>query len=343
MVPPGGGVQTGTSPLSVMAAPPRGAVFLVGPTGSGKTSLSLRLCERLGERAGGRAACEIISVDSVLVYRGMDIGTAKPAPEARRQVPHHLVDILDPGETWSAAEFTRSARALVSGILAEGRLPLLVGGTMFYFHALEYGLDHVPDVDSDTRREVDEQERERGLTALYDELRRVDAASASRLHPHDSQRIRRALEVYRASGRALSEFQSGRAGRAAPFPVLKLGLSFREREVLHDNIERRFDGMLAAGLVDEVGRLMLRADLDRGLPAMRAAGYSQAWAHLLGECSREEMRTRALGATRRVAKRQMTWMRGMKNLRLYEVDRTDPEALVAALEREIVEFSGAIT
>ncbi len=307
----------------------------MGPTGSGKTDLSLCLCELL--------PCEIISVDSALVYRGMDIGTAKPGVEARRGVPHHLIDILDPCEMYSAAAFRRSALALIGKILSAGRVPLLVGGTMFYFHALEHGLDHIPDVGDEVKRELDEEARAGGLPALYEELRRIDAATARRLHPNDSQRIRRALEVYRVSGRALSEFQSGRGGRKLLFPVLKFGLNFSDRSLLHAGLQRRFDGMLAAGLIDEVSRLMLRADLNRNLPSMRAVGYSQVWSYLSGECGREEMRAQVVSATRQLAKRQLTWMRSFDGIRWCEVDRGEPRALAAVLKRAVIEFSGAIT
>ncbi len=307
----------------------------MGPTGSGKTDLSLRLCERL--------PCEVISVDSVLVYKGMDIGTAKPAPVTRRKVPHHLIDILDPSEVYSAAAFRKSALALSREILSAGKVPLLVGGTMFYFHALEHGLDDIPDVGGDTRRELDEEERTRGRAALYAELQRVDAVTAARLHPHDAQRVKRALEVYRVSGRALSEFQSGRERCALPFPVLKFGLTCGDRALLHARIERRFDAMLAAGLIEEVARLMLRGDLDRELPAMRAVGYSQVWSYLTGECTRGEMRAQAVSATRQLAKRQLTWMRSMDNIRRHEADWHEPAALAATIERAAFEFSGAIT
>ena len=325
-----------------MTAAPRRAIFLMGPTGSGKTDLSLRLCERLSKRSDERAACEIVSVDSMLVYRGMDIGTAKPAPGARRKIPHHLIDILEPSETYSAADFTGSALDLIDRILMAGRLPLLVGGTMFYFHALEHGLDRIPDVDDGIKREIAEQERKLGLAVLYDELCQVDAVSAARLHPNDSQRIKRALEVYRASGCALSEFQSGQGKRKAPFLALKFGLNFRDRSVLRDNIEHRFDEMLAAGLIDEVGCLMLRGDLNRRLPSVRAVGYRQVWTYLLGEYDYGEMRTQAVNATRQLAKRQLTWMRSMESVRCWEVDRISREAFLTTLEHETIEFSRAI-
>ena len=321
-----------------MSTPERPCVvFLTGPTGTGKSALSLELCERL--------ACEIISVDSMLVYRGMDIGTAKPSPEARGRVPHHLIDILDPSEIYSAAAFRKSALALIDEILSAGRLPLLVGGTMFYFHALEYGLDDIPATDSAVKCELAEAERRYGLASLYEELQRVDAQAASRLHANDSQRIRRALGVYRDSGKAMSEFQSIRCDGESEFPfrVLKYGLGFGDRSRLHAGLEARFDGMLAAGFIDEVVRLMLRGDLERDAPSMRAIGYAQAWAYLSGECSYEEMRAQALNATRQLVKKQLTWMRGMRGVRWREVDRGGAQALTEEMAREMIDFlpSGA--
>ena len=314
---------------------PNYAIFLIGPTGSGKTDLSVRLCEWL--------PCEIISVDSALVYRGMDIGTAKPSPAVRAKVPHHLIDILEPYDAYSAAAFRSSALELMGNILAAGKVPLLVGGTMFYFHGLEHGLDPIPDVDGETRRSLDEEVRRRGVDALYAELLGVDAVSAARLHRNDAQRIKRALGVYRVSGRPLSDFQSGRQSGDLPCPVLKFGLNFRDRANLHARVERRFDAMLAAGFTDEVSRLMLRADLHPDLPSMRAVGYSQVWSYLSGECDRDDMRARAVSATRQLAKRQLTWMRSMRGVREHRVDDAEFDALAAALRRTAIEFQDTIT
>ena len=311
----------------------RRVVFLTGPTGTGKSALSLALSERL--------PCEIISVDSVLVYRGMDIGTAKPSFAARDRVQHHLISILEPSEVYSAAAFRKSALALIDEILSDGKLPLLVGGTMFYFHALEYGLDDIPEIDSAVKRELAEAERRHGLASLYEELQRVDATAASRLHANDAQRIKRALGVYRSSGQAMSEFQSlqrhGESGRSSelPFQVLKYGLSFSDRSRLHSNLESRFDGMLEAGLVEEVCRLMLRGDLNREAPSMRAVGYSQVWAYLSGGCSYEEMRAHALNATRQLVKRQLTWMRRMRSIHWREIDRSGMQALAGEIAHAI--------
>lgn len=288
-----------------------------------------------------RLPCEIISVDSVLVYRGMDIGTAKPSLAARGSVRHHLIDMLDPRESYSAAAFRKLALELIGRVLSADRVPLLTGGTMFYFYALEYGLDDMPPVSGETRSGIVAQERREGLAGLYAQLQRVDAATAARLHSNDSQRIRRALEIYRESGRALSEFQSLRARRREsgfPFRVLKYGLTFNDRSRLHARIEARFDAMLEQGFINEVTRLVLRGDLDRELPSMRAVGYSQAWSYLAGECRYSEMRARAISATRQLAKKQLTWMRGMPGLRWREVDRSGLRALAAEIEHAAIDF-----
>ena len=313
---------------------PRCAIFLMGPTGSGKTDLSLRLCEHW--------PCEIISVDSALVYRGMDIGSAKPVAEVRRQITHHLIDILDPNEVYSAAEFRKSALVLINEILSAEKVPLLVGGTMFYFHALEHGLDDIPESSDEIKRELAKEEQKRGLAALYNELKDVDVVTATRLHPNDAQRIKRALGVYRISGQALSEFQLGRSNPALSFQLLKFGLHFNDREILHANIARRFDIMLKDGLVDEVSSLMLRGDLRRDFTSIRAVGYSQVWSYLLGECQYNQMRTQAISATRQLAKRQLTWMRGMNNIHWREIDDHEPEILAEDVVRTAMEFSNTI-
>lgn len=310
-------------------------IFLAGPTATGKSDLSLRLARRL--------PCEIISVDSTLVYRGMDIGTAKPSLAARESVRHHLIDILDPTESYSAALFRKSALGLVDQILLAGRLPVLVGGTMFYFHTFEYGFDDMPPISAEVKSRIASEERCEGLAGLYAQLQRVDPVTAARLHPNDSQRIHRALGVYLESGRAMSEFQSQSIRRRRSrfsFQVLKYGLCFNDRFRLHARIETRFDRMLEEGLVDEVSRLMLRGDLDRNLPSMRAAGYGQMWSYLAGECRYSEMRDRAIGATRQLARKQLTWLRGMQGIRWREVDRSEPQVLAAEIERAVVHKGG---
>jgi tRNA dimethylallyltransferase len=275
-------------------------IGLAGPTASGKTAAALAIAQVL--------PVEIVSVDSALVYRGMDIGTAKPTAEERAQVPHHLIDILDPRESYSAAQFATDALRLVAEIGARGRLPLLVGGTMLYFKALVHGLDAMPVADAQLRAALDAEAAQRGWPALHAELAGVDPATAARLAPNDAQRIQRALEVWRATGRSLSSFHRGPRGAGhAAF----ISLEPARRAWLHERIGERFDAMLAAGFVDEVRRLRERRDLHRGLPSMRCVGYRQAWEALDGESPLEELRDRGVAATRQLAKRQLTWLRAM--------------------------------
>ncbi|HNU10374.1 MAG TPA: tRNA (adenosine(37)-N6)-dimethylallyltransferase MiaA [Rubrivivax sp.] len=284
--------------------PPLG-LCLAGPTASGKTQLALALARDFA----ARWPVEIISVDSALVYRGMDIGTAKPSAAERAQVPHHLIDILDPTESYSAARFAADARRLAGEIRARGHLPLLVGGTMLYFKALREGLDEIPSADAALRQSIDERARREGWPALHAELARVDPRTAARLAPHDAQRIQRALEVYAASGRPLSDWQ-GQARRtdAAAWPMLSLEPV--SRAWLHARIAERFAAMLDAGLLEEVQRLRARGDLHAGLPSMRCVGYRQAWA-ALDAADTSGLLARGVAATRQLAKRQLTWLRGM--------------------------------
>lgn len=308
------------------------AVFLLGPTASGKTELATRLCERLD--------CEIVSVDSVQVYRGLDIGSAKPDADLRRRHPHHLIDILDPAESYSAARFCADAGALVREINARGGLPLLTGGTMFYFHAFEYGLDHLPPADAATRREIDALCEERGVGFLHEELRRIDPQTAEKIKPGDTQRIKRALEVCRLSGEPLSALQSGKRSARADMRLCKFALDCRERAELHRRIERRFMKMLEEGLRDEVCGLMLRDDICADTPAMRTAGYRQMWRHLDGRLSWDEMVAEGLSSHRQLAKRQLTWMRSMRELRRYEADEGNFDAIADAMLRQIAGDKG---
>ena len=273
----------------------------MGPTASGKTGVAVELVQRL--------PLEIISVDSALVYRGMDIGTAKPDAETLRIAPHHLIDIRDPSEVYSVAEFRDDALREMEAIRARGNTPLLVGGTMLYFRALQQGLSDLPGADSGVRAQLEAEAREKGWQAMHTRLRRVDPQSAARIHPNDPQRIQRALEVYELSGLPLSELCA--AGRQAPpaYRFLKIILAPEQREVLHERIRQRFELMLAQGFLDEVRRLRARRDLNPGLPSMRAVGYRQAWAYLEGELSQGEWVDRAVIATRQYAKRQLTWLR----------------------------------
>ncbi|WP_034412753.1 tRNA (adenosine(37)-N6)-dimethylallyltransferase MiaA [Derxia gummosa] len=299
----------------------RPLIALMGPTASGKTAAALDLADWLGAAGiAGLTGAEVISVDSALVYRGMDIGTAKPGRDELARVPHHLIDICEPDQPYSAARFATDARAAIEAIRARGRLPLLVGGTMLYFKALLDGIDALPEADPDLRAILDAEAAERGWPAMHAELARVDPVTAARLKPNDSQRIQRALEVYRASGRALSEwFEQARRereveGDAGLGRVVRIALEPGDRALLHRRIAERFDAMLAAGFVDEVRTLRLRPELHPDLPAIRAVGYRQAWAYLDGECGYDEFREKGIAATRQLAKRQLTWLRGMKEV-----------------------------
>ena len=276
-------------------------VCLTGPTACGKTELALELAQRV--------PLEIVSMDSALVYRGLDIGTAKPAPAIRSAVPHHLIDILDPTESYSAGRFARDAGALIDEIRARGRLPLLVGGTLLYLRALRDGLAPLPRADRSVRAELDAEAAEHGLEALHERLRRVDPAAAARIAPSDRQRIQRALEVHALTNRPISELQRADDRRKRP-AVLAIALVPESRAQLAERIERRFDAMVAAGFLSEVERLRARGDLDADMPAIRSVGYRQLWAHLDGRCTWQEARAKAIVATRQYAKRQLTWLRG---------------------------------
>ena len=308
------------------------ALAIAGPTASGKTAFALECAERWNG--------EIVSVDSALVYRGLDIGAAKPTPEERTQVPHHLIDVRDPWEAYSAAEFARDARRAIDDLLARGKTPILAGGTGLYFHALLQGLAPMPEADPSLRAAIAEEAASIGWPALHAELARVDPAAARRIHATDPQRIQRALEVYRASGRPISEWQRMHARDRLPVRVCKLVLAPRERAVLHERIARRFDAMLAAGFLDEVrglralpGLAAHPAPLD--LPAIRAVGYRQAWDFLDGQGDAASFRERAIAATRQLAKRQWTWLRG-------ELDASwaDPATERPRLTRKVADFLG---
>ena len=318
------------SPPGPEGGPPR-YVALAGPTAAGKTAAALAIAARW--------PVEIVSVDSALVYRGMDIGTAKPSLAERAAVAHHLIDILDPRERYSAARFCAEARSLIAQIAARGRLPLLAGGTMLYFKALFEGLDAMPGSDPRVRADLDAQAARCGWPALHAELARVDPASAARLAPGDAQRIQRALEVYRVSGLPISHWQRRDArSPSAPAgwpPALLLSLEPQDRGWLHARIAERFDAMLAAGLVDEVRSLRARGDLDPELPSMRCVGYRQAWEALDGAWPAAELRARGIAATRQLAKRQLTWLRAMPARRTVACDGTDPVGQVLALLQEL--------
>jgi tRNA dimethylallyltransferase len=291
------------------------AVFVLGPTASGKTAVALALAARF--------PAEIVSVDSVQVYRGMDVGTAKPDRAALARVPHHLVDILDPTEAYSAGRFRTDALRLVSAIHDRGRLPILAGGTMLYYRALTGGLAELPSAQPALRAEIEREAAARGWPTLHAELAAVDPASAARIEPTDAQRIQRALEVHRHTGRALSEHHGDASADPPAFESLAISLEPAERSVLHARIAARFRAMLAAGLVEELEALRMRYRLDASLPAMRAVGYRQAWDTLEGHAPRETLEARGIAATRQLAKRQLTWLRGTADVERYDALRPD--------------------
>ncbi|WP_332747126.1 tRNA (adenosine(37)-N6)-dimethylallyltransferase MiaA [Hydrogenophaga sp.] len=305
-------------------------IGLAGPTASGKSAASLAIARRW--------PVEIISVDSALVYRGMDIGTAKPSAAEQAQVPHHLIDILDPLQSYSAADFVRDTLRLVAEINQRGRTALLVGGTMLYFKALLVGLDDMPQADIAVRERIDAQAKALGWPALHAELMRVDPVTAARLPPNDSQRIQRALEVFEVSGRPLSCFQTGRTHNPdSPLaPGQLISLEPLDRAWLHARIAQRFDAMLAEGFLDEVKRLRARGDLGTDLPSMRCVGYRQAWELLdahgntLAPAQLAELRELGIAATRQLAKRQLTWLRSMPQRRVIACDA--PDALARVIE-----------
>jgi len=275
-------------------------ILLMGATATGKTELALQISRRFD--------VEIISVDSALIYRGMNIGTAKPEPEVLQSVPHHLIDIIDPAEPFSVWDFVQQSRRLVDEIVKRGRIPLLAGGTMMYCHAFEHGLNRLPEANQALRQRLDLEARQTGWQAMHDKLAEVDPLSASRIKPTDSQRIQRALEVYQIAGEPLSRLHqqktTGYAGQ-----IEKIILAVNDRARLHQRIESRFLSMLERGLVEEVINLKARGDLNLSLPSMRCVGYRQLWQFLDGDLSRQEMIDKGVAATRQLAKRQITWLR----------------------------------
>lgn len=323
------------------------AIFLMGPTASGKTGLAIELCRRL--------PCDIISVDSAMIYRGMDIGTAKPSPEELVAAPHRLIDICDPAETYSAADFRRDALAEMAGISRRGRIPLLVGGTMMYFKALLQGMSALPSADPVLRRELEKQADEEGWESLYAELGQKDPVAAGLIHPNNHQRLLRAVEVIRLTGKPISRLweqtdEGGLVSASAervenytyftrwqedesstlPYTIIQLAMAPSERQMLHDRISRRFQLMLAEGFLDEVRALKARSDLHSELSSMRCVGYRQAWAHLAGEYDEQELVRKGVAATRQLAKRQLTWLRKWSGLDW--LDSSDPEILDSTLK-----------
>ncbi|MBP8772425.1 MAG: tRNA (adenosine(37)-N6)-dimethylallyltransferase MiaA [Aeromonadaceae bacterium] len=277
------------------------AIFLMGPTASGKSALAMELVRRL--------PCDIISVDSALVYRGMDIGTAKPTPAELAVAPHRLIDVRDPLQSYSAADFCQDALQEMTAITAQGRIPLLVGGTMLYYKALLEGLSPLPEADPHIRAVIEAQAAESGWGALHAELCRIDPVAGARIHPNDPQRLSRALEVFRITGKTLTELTQ-QQGPGLPYQTLQYAIAPLDRQMLRQRIAERFDAMLALGFETEVRNLMARGDLHPELPSMRCVGYRQMWDYLSGVLDYAEMRYRGIVATNQLAKRQMTWLRG---------------------------------
>ena len=287
------------------------AIFIMGPTASGKTALAMSLRQRF--------PVELISVDSALIYRGMDIGTAKPTAEELAQAPHRLIDIRDPAESYSAADFRADALREMAAITAEGKIPLLVGGTMLYFKALLEGLSPLPPADPEVRAQIEKQAQELGWEALHRQLQQVDPVSAARIHPNDPQRLSRALEVFLISGKTLTELTKI-SGETLPYNVQQFAIAPATREQLHQRIALRFEQMMAAGFEAEARALFERGDLHTDLPSVRCVGYRQMWSYLEGEIDYDEMVYRGICATRQLAKRQMTWLRGWESVHWLDSD-----------------------
>ena len=303
------------------------ALFLMGPTASGKTGLALSIARRF--------PVELINVDSAQIYRGMDIGTAKPDAETRARYPHRLMDILDPADRYSAARFREDALREMEAIIEVGRIPLLVGGTGLYFRALERGLADMPGADPEIRAGIDALAAAKGWAAVHAALEKVDPASAARIGPNDPQRLQRALEVYRITGKSIQDLWQAAELQHFPYRILKLGVAPSERSELHRRIEARFSGMMASGFLDEVRALKSRGDLSADLPSMRSVGYRQLWEHLEGAFDLDEAARQAIVASRRYAKRQMTWFRAEPGLEWLNSTEPDFETRAA---RKISEF-----
>ncbi len=285
------------------------AIFLMGPTASGKTDLAVELAQKF--------PCDIISVDSAMVYRGMDIGTAKPAPAILEIAPHRLIDIIDPSEAYSAAQFREDALREMKQITEVGRIPLLTGGTMLYFRALQHGLSELPSADPEIREQIEKAASSQGWEAMHEQLREIDPVSAERIHPNDPQRIQRALEIYEITGRSMTDIQNEDSGSVLPYQLTKLVIAPDDRGVLHERIAQRFRHMLDEGLIEEVSSLKDRG-LDADLPSMRAVGYRQVLKYLEGDLTYEELVERGIIATRQLAKRQMTWLRSESQTQWFE-------------------------
>ena len=310
--------------LPTSSLPP--AIFLMGPTASGKTDLAIKLAQHY--------PIDIISVDSSMVYRGLDIGTAKPSAEELALAPHRLIDIRDPAQPYSAADFRQDALAEMAEISAKGRIPLLVGGTMLYFKVLKDGLANLPPADESVRANIFNQAQISGWPAIHQQLAEVDPITAARLKPTDSQRLQRALEVYYVTGKPLSAWHNEQQVQTLPYNLIEFALLPTDRAVLHERIERRFDLMLANGFIDEVKALKARGDLHLELPAIRSVGYRQVWDYLDGVYDQDEMRYRGIVATRQLAKRQYTWLRSLDE----QVNELHTEDAWIVLQNHLINF-----
>ncbi|MCQ1060983.1 tRNA (adenosine(37)-N6)-dimethylallyltransferase MiaA [Photobacterium sp. DNB23_23_1] len=307
-----------------MTKPLPQAIFLMGPTASGKTDLAIRLRQQL--------PVELISVDSALIYKNMDIGTAKPDADELAQAPHRLIDIRDPAQSYSAADFRADALKEMADIVAQGRIPLLVGGTMLYYKALLEGLSPLPAAEPVIRAQIEQEAAEKGWQAMHEELVRIDPVSGARIHPNDPQRLSRALEVFRISGKTLTELTKTQ-GDTLPYRVHQFAITPTDRAVLHRRIEQRFEKMIDAGFEQEVRALYERDDLHPDLPSIRCVGYRQMWEYLDGQCSLDDAVFRGICATRQLAKRQITWLRSWKDLTW--LDSSDPELALQTVTNSV--------
>ncbi len=304
-----------------MILPP--AIFIIGPTASGKTGLAMKLMEHF--------PIELISVDSALIYKDMDIGTAKPTAEELANAPHRLISFLDPSQSYSAADFRKDALREMAEITAKGKMPVLVGGTMLYYRALENGLAVLPEADQEVRKKLSDEAQEKGWDFLHQRLVEVDPVAGERIHPNDKQRIQRALEVYELSGKPLTELHKEAQLDALPYRLMKIAL-IPEREWIRDLAEKRFEIMLQQGFLDEVKALYVRDDLHADLPSIRCVGYRQAWQFLEGKLDADEMKERAVIATRQLAKRQMTWMRSEPNITQFDAQSYQLDVVVETVK-----------
>jgi len=317
-----------------VTVPPRGtqwppAIILMGPTASGKSALAMALA--------GTLPCEIVSVDSAQIYQGMDVGTAKPTRSERSEVPHHLIDIVEPHDRYSAALFRDDALTAMREIAERDRIPLLVGGTMLYFRALLEGLNELPEADAMVRLVIDTLAEEQGWPAVHARLAAVDPETAARLAPNDAQRIQRALEVYQLTGKTMAELLKKPRYVYFPYRPIKIALIPGDRSMLHERIAGRFDAMLQAGLVDELRALRDQYGLEADMPSMRSVGYRQAWQYLEGEIGREELREQGIAATRQLAKRQLTWLRSLEDMTVFDALDEDVEAMTLEYVRRQME------